>query len=437
MFRDVHRQLDELPDRGDGPGPARQRLGAGHPHRTQGPLRGRGPHRRGADPPLLRAGRRVRAAAGHRHPGRVRERHGPGHRHGRLHQHHPAPAGRRPGGRAGLRPDRHRRGLAPGAVPGQGRPERGARRHVLHGGRAPGRRHPGDPRRAVPRRAAERGRAHRPLALGQGVAGHLGRPRRLPVGAGRRAVARGPRLRALRPGLLPVRAVGDAGHRRGRRLHPRRRARLLQGRRPRGAARQPRRGRRRGEDRGRRRVDLDLRGTRGGVRVAGGGRREDPPQGDHPRRRHRDPLRGPARRPRHAGDALPDLVPQGPGPGEVLRADHRRPLLRRHFGPVHRPRLARGGLRRHHRAGRGRRPHPDRHPGAVHGTAGLRRGVGGPPGGARRCVRPARPRAQGLRVAAGVRGHGDQRGPRCGAGHLQARRLTGHFARLTGAAPGS
>ncbi len=32
---------------------------------------------------------------------RVRERHGARHRDGRLHQHHPAPAGRRPGGRAG------------------------------------------------------------------------------------------------------------------------------------------------------------------------------------------------------------------------------------------------------------------------------------------------------------------------------------------------
>ncbi len=48
---------------------------------------------------LLRARRRQRAAALHRRLQGVRERHDPGHRHGRLHQHHPAPAGHRPGGR--------------------------------------------------------------------------------------------------------------------------------------------------------------------------------------------------------------------------------------------------------------------------------------------------------------------------------------------------
>ena len=44
---------------------------------------------------------------------------------------------------------------------------------------------------------AQRGRAHRPLPLHQGLAGRLGRARRLPVRRGRRAVARGPRLRPL------------------------------------------------------------------------------------------------------------------------------------------------------------------------------------------------------------------------------------------------
>ena len=41
LLRHVHRQLDELPHRGDRPGPARQRLDAGHPRRPQGALRAR------------------------------------------------------------------------------------------------------------------------------------------------------------------------------------------------------------------------------------------------------------------------------------------------------------------------------------------------------------------------------------------------------------
>jgi hypothetical protein len=50
------------------------------------------------------------------------------------------------------------------------------------------------------------------------------------------------------------------------------------------------------------------------------------------------------------------------GPGQGLRAADRRPLLRRHLGPVDRPLLARGGGRRRHRPGAERRPHPHRHP---------------------------------------------------------------------------
>ena len=98
-------------------------------------------------------------------------------------------------------------------VPGQGRAERRHGRHVLHGGRAPGRRHPRHPRRAAPRRACSTRtctRSTRPSL--DGLAEDLGRPRRLPVRGGRRAVARGPRLRPLRRGLLPVRALGDARH---------------------------------------------------------------------------------------------------------------------------------------------------------------------------------------------------------------------------------
>jgi dihydroxy-acid dehydratase len=37
----------------------------------------------------------------------------------------------------------------------------------------------------------------------------------------------------------------------------------------------------------------------------------------------------------------PTQLPEVEGAGQGLRADHRRPLLGRHLGPVHRPRLAR------------------------------------------------------------------------------------------------
>ncbi len=63
---------------------------------------------------------------------------------------------------------------------------------------------------------------------------------------------------------------------------------------------------------------------------------------------------GPTRRPGHAGDALPDQLPEVERAGQGLRADHRRSLLRRHLGPVDRPRLARGGRGRHDRPGRAR-----------------------------------------------------------------------------------
>ena len=60
----------------------------------------------------------------HRHARGVRERDDARRRDGRLDQHRPAPAGRRAGGRARLHDARHRRDLAPRAVPVQGRAER-------------------------------------------------------------------------------------------------------------------------------------------------------------------------------------------------------------------------------------------------------------------------------------------------------------------------
>ncbi len=92
----VHRQFDELPDRGARPVAARQRLDARHPFRPQAPVRRSRPPDRRPRPPLLRAGRRDRAAALHRHQGGVRERHGARHRHGRLDQYRAAHPRRRP-----------------------------------------------------------------------------------------------------------------------------------------------------------------------------------------------------------------------------------------------------------------------------------------------------------------------------------------------------
>ena len=54
---------------------------------------------------------------------------------------------------------------------------------------------------------------------------------------------------------------------------------------------------------------------------------------------------GPKGRPRHAGDALPHVVPQIQAPRQSLRADYRRPLFGRHVGAVDRPRLARSRVR--------------------------------------------------------------------------------------------
>ncbi len=63
VLGDVHRQLDELPDRGARALAAGQRLAARHPCRPQAAVRARGAPRGHARAPLLRGGRRERAAA--------------------------------------------------------------------------------------------------------------------------------------------------------------------------------------------------------------------------------------------------------------------------------------------------------------------------------------------------------------------------------------
>ena len=125
-----------------------------------------------------------------------------------------------------------------------------------------------------------------------------------------------------------------------------------------------------------------------------GGRRH-PRQAGRRRRRGGHPLRGPARRSRHAGDALPDELPQGPRPGQGVRADHRRPVLRRHLRAVHRPRLPGGGVRRADRAGRDRRRDHHRHPRPQHHAERRRRGRW-PSAGTSRSAGPSRtPRSTG------------------------------------------
>ena len=100
--------------------------------------------------PLLRAGRRERAAAHHRQLQGVRERDDARHRHGRLDQHGAASARRRARGRGRLHHGRHRPAVAPRAGAVQGRAV--GRRRACRG-RASRRRHHGHPRRTRPRRA--------------------------------------------------------------------------------------------------------------------------------------------------------------------------------------------------------------------------------------------------------------------------------------------
>ena len=122
VLRDVHRQLDELPDRGARPGAARQRLDAGHPHRPPRAVRVRRPRRSSSSATRhYDEDDAIGAAARGRHPRGVRERDDARHRDGRLDQHRPAHPRRRPGGGARLHHGRHRRALTPRAVPVQGR----------------------------------------------------------------------------------------------------------------------------------------------------------------------------------------------------------------------------------------------------------------------------------------------------------------------------
>ncbi len=227
---------------------------------------------------------------------------------------------------------------------------------VPHGGRAPGRRHPGHPGRAEPGRAAcdtDVHSVHSPTL--DAVAGRLGHPRRPGhPGRGRRCSTPRPGgVRTTEPFSTDNRwstldtdaadgCIRDVAH---AYTADGGLAILFGNLAPDGCvvktAGVP-------EDR------LILPRPGQGLRVAGGGGRGDPARRHRPRRRGRHPLRRPAGRSGHAGDALPHLVPQGPRAGQGLRAHHRRAVLRRHERPVDRPHLARGGQRRADRAGQRR-----------------------------------------------------------------------------------
>ena len=205
--------------------------------------------------------RRVGAAPLDRHARGVRERDGARRRDGRLHQHRAAHPRRRAGGRGRLRPGRDRRRLPAGAVRGQG----GAELRLPHGGRPPRGRHPRDPRRAAPRRAAATTDVHTVHSPSlDAVARRVGRPRSGAVRRGRGAVPRRAGRGAHHRGVLHDQPLVLARHRRGRGLHPRRRARVHRRRRARRAARQHRPGRRGHQDRRDRRGAVALRRARRG-----------------------------------------------------------------------------------------------------------------------------------------------------------------------------
>ena len=149
-------------------------------------------------------------------------------------------------------------------------------------------------------------------------------------------------------------------------------------------------------------------------RVPGRGRRTDPQRRRARGRRGRDPLRRAQGRPGHAGDALPDLLPQGPRAREGVRADHRRALQRRHLRALDRPCVARGRRRRRDRVGGGGRHDRDQHPGAHDLARRHRRRVAGAPRGAGgdHRLRAGRARARGLPRPARLRRDGDLGRPR-------------------------
>ena len=248
----------------------------------------------------------------------------------------------------------------------QGRAEHA---EVPHGGRAPGRRHPGDPRRAGPRPGcctATCTRCTRPRWTAWLSDWDI---------RGGSAAAEAVELFHAAPGGVRTtepfstdQPLVHAGHRRGRRLHPRRRARLLRRRR----AGDPATATSRPEG-----CVVKTAGVADGAAwrfrgpakvfesqeaaVDGDPARSEVVAGDVVVIRYEGPRGGPGMQEM----LYPTSFLKGRGLGQGVRADHRRAVLRRHLRPVDRARLARGGRRRADRAGRGRRRDRHRHPGPV------------------------------------------------------------------------
>ena len=272
-------------------------------------------------------GRRVPAPARDRHPRGVRERDGAGRRDGRLDQHRAAPAGRRAGGRARVHDAGHRRDLAPRALPVQARAER----HLPDGGRATA-------RAASPRSSAsctapgcstrdvktvhtdsfEQWLADWDIRSGSATDEALELFHAAP-GCVRSATAfsQSERWETLDTDAAEgcIRDVEHAHSKDGGLA-------ILYGN---IAARRLRR-----QDGGRRRVDPEVLRPGAGRGVPGRGGGADPERRRARRRRDRHPLRRTEGRTGHAGDALSDVLPEGPRARQGVRADHRRAVQRRH-----------------------------------------------------------------------------------------------------------
>ena len=314
----------------------------------------------------------------------VRERHVARHRHGRFDQHRPAPARRRARGRDRLHHGRYRPAVAPRSVSVQGRSVRGG---CACRGRPSRRRGDGYSGRARPRRPPQSRRPHgaRRVARACAVAQrHHARDRKCDA-----RVLPGRARRRADPGRVqPVGALSLArrGSRQGR--HPRFRARLLQGRRPCGAVRQHRARRLDREDRGGRRRQSQVQ--RPGAHLRKPGRRGpgNPGRQGRGRRRRRHPLRGAARRPGHAGDALSDQLSEIARARQGLRLVTDGRFSGGTSGLLDRPRLAGSGRRRRDRPHRRRRHDRDRHSRALDRTSSSTRRSS--PSAARRWKRRAR-----------------------------------------------
>ena len=303
--------------------------------------------------------------------------------------------------------DRH---LAPRPLPVQGRAQLD---DLPHRARPPRRRHPRHPRRARTAAACSTPRRPRPSTRDDSLERLAGRPGTCAAARASRSEVRArlprrPRRRAHhpRPFSQPPTCSNPSTPDSRERLHPRRGAsptpkdgglavlygniaaqRLRSSRPPASTSRSS-------TSTGKR-----LRG-----RVPGGRRRTASSaskvnEGDVVIIRYEGPKGGPGMQEM----LYPTSYLKGLGPGQEVRADHRRPLLRRHVRTVDRTRIARSGGRRRHRAGTGRRPDRHRHTEPHDRRRAARRRTGPPPRGDRplrtRRAQPSRqPGPEGLCV---------------------------------------